>query len=428
MHASETTDGTAYLLTELDSAALRHNEPSVPTAPVTSVTTARTPDGAPRTSEFRSRRERRAFEEARGGESRRNGVRYEFMDHGAADVLQDAATAGPAAAESGAATTAESAATGSAATMTTESAAESPAAATTAESAAAESPAAARPTATPQAEHRPTTPRPPHRASRRRTRTSFVAPTVQDHQPRWVRTVAKAALMVVTAGIVATAAVPAYARTDTPGIVEGKPAGHVQSLAIGAVQEDAVATDRFSAHTAPKALTSTTGTAVAPEVQAVAQQLMAAAAQGRLVGSTPDHLFEISYLAQGRAVPNCGVDYRVLQAISFALTKFGTVGVSDINRKCTGQVEGAGTASPHYTDGGGHAVDFFLIDGHPLSGRDAYSSQLIEAMDAVTPAGAIVGQQNCGASLPLANFAQIDDTCNHVHMDFSRASASALSI
>lgn len=27
------------------------------------------------------------------------------------------------------------------------------------------------------------------------------------------------------------------------------------------------------------------------------------------------------------------------------------------NRKCTGQIEGAGTESAHYVDGGGHAVD-----------------------------------------------------------------------
>ncbi len=36
-----------------------------------------------------------------------------------------------------------------------------------------------------------------------------------------------------------------------------------------------------------------------------------------------------------------------------ALQVFDKVGVSDINRKCRGQIEGAGTASLHYFDDGG---------------------------------------------------------------------------
>ena len=43
---------------------------------------------------------------------------------------------------------------------------------------------------------------------------------------------------------------------------------------------------------------------------------MGAVATGRLVGSTPDHIPEIANLAEGKAVPECGIDYRVLQAIS----------------------------------------------------------------------------------------------------------------
>ena len=43
--------------------------------------------------------------------------------------------------------------------------------------------------------------------------------------------------------------------------------------------------------------------------------------------------------------------------------------MSDINRRCTGQIEGAGTDSSHYADGGGHAVDFYLLDGQALTGR-----------------------------------------------------------
>ncbi len=239
------------------------------------------------------------------------------------------------------------------------------------------------------------------------------------------RLVAKAGIMLAALGLVATTAVPAYAQFDTPTWTDPV-TGKTQTLAVGAVQTGVVDRDSYAAHTVSTALDSTSGTVVTPEVQALAQQLMTAVAQGRLTGSTPDHIFEIRYLAAGEAVPGCGIDYRVLQTIAYALTKFGTVGISDINRHCTGQVEGAGTASAHYVDGGGHAVDFFLLNGHPLTGGDPSSIQLIEALDTLVPAGAHVGQQNCRAALPLGRFKEIDDTCNHLHIDFLDAAGATL--
>ncbi|GAB3795568.1 hypothetical protein GCM10028798_04600 [Humibacter antri] len=239
------------------------------------------------------------------------------------------------------------------------------------------------------------------------------------------RMLSKAVIMLAAAGLVATTAVPAYAQFERPTWFDPT-TGKTQTLAVGAVQSGILIRDDFAAQTMSAALDSTLGTVVAPEVQAVAQQLMAAVAQGRLSGSTPDHIFEIRYLAAGEAVPGCGIDYRVLQAIAFALTKFSTVGVSDINRHCTGQIEGAGTASAHYTDGGGHAVDFFRLNGHSLTGGDSDSVKLIEGLDAVVPTDSTVGQMNCRSSLPLNHFKQIDDTCNHVHVDFLDAKGATL--
>ena len=237
--------------------------------------------------------------------------------------------------------------------------------------------------------------------------------------------IAKIGIMVTAVGLVATTAVPAYARLDVPTVVDIA-AGRAQTLAVGTVQDGSVSRDDYGAHTQSAALDSTLGSVVAPEVQALAQQLMAAVAQGRLVGSTPNHIPEIKYLAEGQVVPNCGIDYRVLQTIAFALTKFGTVGISDINRRCTGQIEGAGLDSPHYTNGGGHAVDFYLLDGHSLTGGDPYSLQLIDDLDAVVPADSTVGQQECRSSVTFAHFKQIDDTCNHVHIDFGNAEGTTL--
>ena len=72
-------------------------------------------------------------------------------------------------------------------------------------------------------------------------------------------------------------------------------------------------------------------------------------------------------------------------------------------------------------DGGGHAVDFYLLNGHSLTGGDAYSLQLIEDLDAVVPTDSTVGQEECRSSMSFAHFQQIDDTCNHVHIDFGNA-------
>ncbi|WP_205864628.1 hypothetical protein [Planctomonas sp. JC2975] len=239
------------------------------------------------------------------------------------------------------------------------------------------------------------------------------------------RFLAKAGIMLAAAGMVATTAVPAYAQFDSPTWIDPS-TGRTQTLAVGAIQDGSIVKDEFGAHTLPATLDSTTGSVVAPEVQALAQQLMTAVAQGRLTGSTPDHIFEIRYLAAGEAVQGCGIDYRVLQTIAVALSTFNTVGVSDINRHCTGQIEGAGTASAHYTDGGGHAVDFFRLNGHSLTGGDSDSIKLLETLDKVAPSKSTVGQVGCRSSVSLIHFQQIDDTCNHLHIDFLDATGTSL--
>ena len=104
-----------------------------------------------------------------------------------------------------------------------------------------------------------------------------------------------------------------------------------------------------------------------------------------------------------------------------ALQVFDQVGVSDINRKCTGQIEGAGTASSHYFDGGGLAIDFYRLNGQSLTGADGKSIRLISALDPVMPDGARVGQVECraeaGTTIGTAHFTQFDDTCTHLHID-----------
>jgi hypothetical protein len=236
-----------------------------------------------------------------------------------------------------------------------------------------------------------------------------------------------AAVLLALTAFFGTAALPAYASTG-----EGSPMGNartalaVQTLTGGGATAQVVSRDGMQIAESPQMLDSTMNTTVSPSVQALAVQLMGAVAAGRLVGSTPNHIPEIANLAEGVAVPGCGVDYRVLQSISVALEHFSQVGVSDINRHCTGQIEGAGTESSHYADGGGHAVDFYLLNGSPLTGGDARSVQLIQILDPLVPNGSGLGQINCRASISLTNFKPFDDTCNHVHIDFGNATAPTL--
>jgi len=155
--------------------------------------------------------------------------------------------------------------------------------------------------------------------------------------------------------------------------------------------------------------------------RSLAQELVNAMDSGKLVGSQPDHMKEIRWIAQGVTVPDCGVDYRILEIIAIAVRNFDQVGVSDINRKCTGQIEGGGTSSMHYVDGGGHAVDFYLLDNKSLNGADAGTLKMISLLDPVMPVGSRVGQASCrtsaGVHVNLTNWTEFDDSCTHMHVD-----------
>jgi hypothetical protein len=231
--------------------------------------------------------------------------------------------------------------------------------------------------------------------------------------------------MIAAAGLVTTLALPAYAyQNDHAG--DGLKSTASQSLTVDNIKTVPVTRDAYTTIENVAAWDSTTGDTVPSTVQKLAASLMADVAAGKLSGSVPDHIPEIRNLAEGIAAPGCGVDYRVLQVIKVAVDNFNTVGVSDINRRCTGQIEGAGAASAHYADGGGHAVDFDMLNGHGLTGGDAESLQLIAVLDPLVPAGTHVGQMECRDSISLRNLVPFDDTCTHLHIDFGSAVGTAL--
>lgn len=163
--------------------------------------------------------------------------------------------------------------------------------------------------------------------------------------------------------------------------------------------------------------------------QALALELVTHLDKGTLVGPQ-QHMAEIRSIAEGTVVPNCGIDIRILQVMVIAVRQFDHVGVSSINRKCTGELLGAGALSSHYIDGGGHAVDFNSLDGHGLTGADGLSLRLIGLLDPLMPSGSRIGQSQCraqaGDSLSLQHFGQLLDSCDHLHVDMGNAAGKLL--
>ncbi len=158
---------------------------------------------------------------------------------------------------------------------------------------------------------------------------------------------------------------------------------------------------------------------VGNDARALAAALVVKIDAGAITGLSPDHLREIRWIADGETRADCGIDIRILQAITIATNMFDAVGISDINRACTGTLLGAGTASPHFANGGGHAVDFYAFDRTPTTGADANALKLLRALSPVMPAGSGTGQNQCrstaGVSLDLS-MTQFRDSCNHVHI------------
>lgn len=150
----------------------------------------------------------------------------------------------------------------------------------------------------------------------------------------------------------------------------------------------------------------------------VAQQLQTAMENGSLVVAEGRYAEQITNMANGTAVGGCTIDLRVLQFIALAVQKFESVGVSDLNRHCTGSLEGAGTGSAHYFKGGGYAVDFFSINGGGLGNDGADNLALIDLLSSVAPDGTRAGQIQCRSGETWPHIVQFEDTCNHQHIDF----------
>lgn len=158
---------------------------------------------------------------------------------------------------------------------------------------------------------------------------------------------------------------------------------------------------------------------VPADATAAATLLVTAIQRGKLTFLEQRYEQQVINMANGTATPACLIDVHILQVIVIAVNNFAQVGVSDLNRRCTGATPGAGTASAHWK---GKAVDFFALNHTDLTGSDPLSLQLIHLLDPYVPAGSGLGQSDCRAGhgdpvTGLTNFTlQFPDTCNHQHV------------
>jgi len=157
---------------------------------------------------------------------------------------------------------------------------------------------------------------------------------------------------------------------------------------------------------------------VSDDAQEVAQQILAYQALGKVSWLDVRFRQQVQAYADGGTVsPNCTIDTRILQVIVLAVQREGSVGISSINRRCTGQTPGAGRASFHWK---GKAVDFYSLGGTVV--RTAHEPQpldLIQFLGPIVPKGSGVGQVQCRPAVPLGNFHTFPDSCNHQHVQLS---------
>ncbi|GAB3396145.1 hypothetical protein GCM10027568_29710 [Humibacter soli] len=165
--------------------------------------------------------------------------------------------------------------------------------------------------------------------------------------------------------------------------------------------------------------TSGTGCAIPADAVSAAKLLVTAINDGKLTFLEDRYQQQVINMANGTATPQCRLDVHVLQIMVIAVNDFQQVGVSDLNRRCTGETPGAGTASAHWQ---GKAVDFYALNHQSLTGADSLSLQLIRLLDPYVPHGSGLGQSDVRAAdgdpiTGLHNFTlQFPDSPDHQHI------------
>lgn len=127
---------------------------------------------------------------------------------------------------------------------------------------------------------------------------------------------------------------------------------------------------------------------------------------------------QVEGIASGNG--SCHVNPTILQLL-VTISKSHSIYISSLNRLCTNTLTASGSASYHYRERGGHAVDIAGVDGNSSTGTTEKDLQLLKKVLPLLPEGSGVGQSNCraasGKSLSMpAGVTQFSDACNHIHI------------
>ncbi|MGO4535978.1 hypothetical protein [Leifsonia sp. 2MCAF36] len=172
--------------------------------------------------------------------------------------------------------------------------------------------------------------------------------------------------------------------------------------------------------------------------QEAAQSLMASYYSGTLIVESAEAAIipnELQPIANGTigSTPQCNIDARTLQMLVVIIRNFGSVQISDLNRRCAN--DGVATCASNPTSyhclppSGTEAVDMTYVGGQRTRGNDDASATLLRFLDTFLPSGSRAGQaansNGCGNySMPsLVNISRFADYCTHMHVDLGPSTA-----
>lgn len=164
------------------------------------------------------------------------------------------------------------------------------------------------------------------------------------------------------------------------------------------------------------------GTVPSGTDQELAQEIMAAAAAGKVLWWEPAARDQIGAYANGEKIsPACTLDTGVLQALVMATRMYDVFSINSLNRRCVDDHAGTGTASYHWK---GKAIDFGHFNGIQVTGSDPESIRFILAFDKVAPRDSGVGQLDCRGWQKITTMREFKDTCHHLHIEIGLSSTT----
>lgn len=163
---------------------------------------------------------------------------------------------------------------------------------------------------------------------------------------------------------------------------------------------------------------SSNTSAVDGDAKELAKQLIDS---GKITGDSR-YMGQINAVARGDY--SCNINPDILKML-VGVTKDGhKLFISSLNRKCTGVLTASGSASFHYSDGGGHAVDITSYDGKTVNGGNAATLSFLKEAEKYLPDGSGLGQVGCGSGYTNSKkFGYFSDSCNHQHIQVPKKQA-----